>query len=95
VKFIRTLLALGFMLASGSALAADGSELFAKDCAGCHGADAKADTPAAKAMKTPALVGHDATGTVEHVRQSPKHAALSKKLSDEDLQAIADHLAAM
>lgn len=94
MKLVSTLVALGFVLAGSSAFAADGAELFAKNCASCHGADAKADTPAAKAMKTPAVAGHDAAGTLEHVRNSPKHEAFSKKLSDEDLQSIADFLAA-
>ena len=95
MKSTSTLIVIGLMLGSGNSFAADGAELYAKDCAACHGADAKADTPAAKAMKTPGLVGHGAAETVEYVKQSPKHVAVSKKLSDEDLQAIADHLAAM
>lgn len=83
-------LAIPLLLAlSSPALAADGAALFARDCASCHGADAKAETPAAKAMGAPSLVGHEASATASHVRQDPKHKAVSGKLSDEELEAIA------
>ena len=82
------------LFVSAQALAADGVALYAKNCAGCHGPDAKAATPAATAMKVPAIAGHDAAGAVAFVKKSAKHKAPAGKLSDEDLQAIGAFLAA-
>ncbi|HTO08806.1 MAG TPA: cytochrome c [Myxococcota bacterium] len=74
-----------------SGAAVEGAALFTKNCAGCHGADGKADSAAAKAMKVPALAGTklSADDIVKHVRTSPRHKTLSGKLSDEELAAIA------
>jgi mono/diheme cytochrome c family protein len=83
------------LILSSAALAADGAELFAKNCGSCHGADGKAETPAAKAMKVPAIAGHEADGTLSAVRENDKHKAVSGKLSDEELQAVADYLASL
>lgn len=93
VRAVSTLIGLFVLSVSGAAVAADGAALFAKNCSGCHGADAKADTAAAKAMKVPAIAGHDAEATVNHIRTDEKHKSLSAKLNDEDLQAIAGFLA--
>ncbi len=82
------------LLGSGSARASDGAALYAKNCASCHGPDAKAATPAATAMKVPAIAGHDAASAVAFVKKSAKHKAPAGKLSDEDLQAIGAFLAA-
>jgi mono/diheme cytochrome c family protein len=89
VSVLATIFLLSF---SSAALAADGAALFAKNCGSCHGADGKAETPAAKAMKVPAIAGHDAAATLTEVRGSDKHKAPSGKLSDEELQAVADYL---
>ena len=82
------------LVAPAQGLAADGAALYAKNCASCHGPDAKAATPAAAAMKVPAIAGHDAAGTATFVRSSGKHKVPAGKLSDEDLQAIGAFLAA-
>jgi mono/diheme cytochrome c family protein len=82
------------LLAPAQAFAADGAALYAKNCASCHGPDAKAATPAATAMKVPAIAGHDADGSVAFVKSSEKHKAPAGKLSDEELQAIGAFLAA-
>lgn len=73
----------------------DGKALYAAECAKCHGATGAADTPVGKAMKaaslhTPKLAAADGpAAVVNHVRTDSKHAAVSKKLADADLQAIA------
>ncbi len=82
------------LFAPAQALAADGAALFAKNCASCHGPDAKAATPAAAAMKVPAIAGHDADGVGSFVKSSAKHEAPAGKLSDGELQAIGAFLAA-
>ena len=81
--------------AHSPAARADGTSLYAANCAKCHGPTGNADTPVAKAMKVASL--HDlkiaaADGpafVADHVRTDPKHAMVSKALSDEDLKAIA------
>lgn len=87
---ILCLLAL-FTLAPTIAAAEAGSEGYAKNCASCHGADGAADTPVAKAMKVQAFKGKALTpaAVIEHVRTDDKHKAQSKKLSDDQLAAIA------
>ena len=82
------------LFAPAQALAADGAALYAKNCASCHGPDAKAETPAATAMKVPAIAGRDAAGVVDSVKTNEKHKLPAGKLSDEDLQAIGAFLAA-
>ena len=81
------------LLGASDALAADGAALYKAKCAGCHGADGKAETPAAKAMKVPALAGKtiSAEDLAKQVRTNEKHKALST-LTDEELTAIAGAL---
>ncbi len=59
--------------APAQAFAADGAALYASDCASCHGADGKADTPMAAAMNVPAVAGHDADSIAPYVKASDKH----------------------
>ena len=79
------------VVAAPAAFAADGAALYQANCAGCHGADGKADTPTAKAMKVPALAGKnlEVDAVVQKIKTNPKHKSLAKKLSDDDLKAIA------
>ena len=81
------------LIAPAPGFAADGAALYAKNCASCHGADGQADTPAAKAMKTPGVAGYEAAATVEFVKSSAKHKTPAGKLSDEELQAVATYVA--
>jgi mono/diheme cytochrome c family protein len=83
------------LFAPAQALAADGAALYASDCASCHGADGKADTPIATAMKVPAVAGHDADSVAPYVKSSDKHKVPAGKLSDEELAAIGTYLAGL
>ena len=81
--------------AAGAGLAADGAAVFKKNCAACHGETGKADTPASKSMKVPALAGNAKVAgmsdadVVAALKSSDKHKSLVKKLGDEDLAAAA------
>ena len=83
------------LFAPAQALAADGAALYASDCASCHGADGKADTPIAAAMKVPAIAGHDADSVAPYVKSSDNHKVAAGKLSAEELAAIGAYLAGL
>jgi mono/diheme cytochrome c family protein len=92
---MRLATALAALLIVSPALAADGGALFKANCASCHGESGKADTPAGKAMKVPALAGDakvagmsdaDVAGAI---KANPKHAGIIKKLTDDDVAAVA------
>ena len=83
-------------LASGRAFAADGEALFKANCAKCHGETGLSDTTAGKAAKSPKLRGDEKLRgddvvqvVTKTVREKKKHQTVSKKVSDEDLAAIA------
>jgi cytochrome c6 len=95
MKVLSFLFVALMLFASTPALAADAAALYAKSCASCHGPDGKAATPAAAAMKVPAIAGHDAAASVSAVKGSDKHKAPAAKLSDEDLEAIAIYIAGL
>ena len=94
MRFVFPVLLVTALLGASVAFADDGAALYAKNCAKCHGADGKADTPTAKAMKVPALAGTSLTAAqvVEKLKASAKHKSAVSKLSDADLTAIANNL---
>jgi mono/diheme cytochrome c family protein len=93
------LIAALFLLSVASiAFGADGAAVFKQHCASCHGATGKADAPASKALKVPALAGDanvagmsDADVTAR-IKGNPKHAGMLKTLTDDDLAAVATYV---
>ena len=92
IVFCSLLVLTLLLFGSGPALAADGAALYQANCASCHGADGKGDTPAGKAMGVPALKSMDAEQLVSYVQSHAAHKALADKLSTEELKAIAGAL---
>lgn len=80
-----------------AAAEADGKTLFEKTCMKCHGADGSGDTKAGKKMKVPKWTADDLepAHVVEQVRENKKHKTVSKKVSDEELQAIAAYVSTL
>jgi mono/diheme cytochrome c family protein len=88
---LATTLAL-LVAGNGAALAADGAAIFKNHCAKCHGETGNADSPVAKAMKSPAIAGNanvagmsdaDLAAKIKEIKQ---HAGF-KAMADADLAA--------
>ena len=79
-------------------LAADGAAIFKQNCATCHGATGHADTPAGKSLKVPALAGDAKVAGMSDadvaaaIKANAKHAAVLKKLKDDDIAAVAAYV---
>ncbi len=69
----------------------DGAALYKSNCAMCHKADASGNP----GMKAPALKGKSAEDVAKAVNENPKHAALKKKLTAEQVKAIGDYVASL
>jgi cytochrome c len=94
-------LAITMLLAGSTLLMADGAALYAK-CVGCHGANGEK----AALGKSAVITGQDAAKTVEQLN-GYKAGTLNihgmgglmkgqvASMSDADIQAVADHIAAM
>lgn len=78
-----------FILIPSLSWAEDGAALYKSKCAACHGADG-AGKPAAK---IPSLISDEAKAksdadVTKAVQTNPKHAAIAKSLSDDQVKAI-------
>ncbi len=90
-------IAVPLSLSASTTLAADGAALYKQNCASCHGDNGNSDTAVGKAMKVPHLASVDPTveTVLTTVRENPKHKSVASKVSDEDLAAIAAHIATL
>jgi mono/diheme cytochrome c family protein len=83
---------------AGISFAADGAALFKQHCATCHGATGKADAPASKALKVPALAGDAKVAgmsdadVIAAIKANPKHTAVLKTVTDDDVAALATYV---
>ena len=98
MRYAVSLIAALPLFVASISLAADGAAIFKQNCASCHGATGHADTPAGKALKVPPLAGDakvagmsDADVTAA-IKANPKHGAMLKKLSDDDIAAVATYV---
>ena len=97
MRYAGPLMAALFLSVASIAFAADGAGVFKQHCASCHGATGQADTPASKALKVPALAGDAKVAGMSNadvtaaIKANPKHAAMLKTLSDDDLAAVATY----
>ena len=99
---VSTLGSLGMVLAVAvAARASDGDAAYAANCATCHGADGRSDTPVGKAMKASSLVDSrwaatdSADAMIAAFHAKPKHKTVAGKLTDAQLAAIASHVQAL
>jgi mono/diheme cytochrome c family protein len=91
--------ALALVLLGGpTAWAADGAAVYKDQCAKCHGAEGKSDTPVAEKMKIPPLAGDTKVAAmaeadvIAQVKGAKKHPPKVKEISDDDLKAVAAHV---
>ena len=69
--------------------AEDGKALYGAKCAACH----KADGAGNPAMKAPALTAPEMADKVpDAIAKGPKHAAIAKALSAEQVKAVAEYV---
>jgi len=91
--------ALGLAFLAGSAsYAADGAAVYTEQCAKCHGAEGKSDTPVAEKMKIPPIAGDAALAALAEseiaakIKAVKKHPPKAAKMSDDELNAVAAHV---
>jgi mono/diheme cytochrome c family protein len=98
MRYAITIMAVLPLCVASISHAADGAALFKQHCASCHGATGHADTPAGKSLKVPALAGDAKVAAmsdadaVAAIKANPKHAAVLKTVTDDDLAALAGYV---
>jgi mono/diheme cytochrome c family protein len=88
---LLAVIALFAVITVPSFAAEDGAALYKAKCAGCH----KADGSGNPGMKAPAIAGKSAADVTTALNTNPKHAALKKSLTDDQIKAISDYVASM
>ena len=96
--------ALGLCFVAATARAQSAAETYSKNCASCHGADMKGQTPAGKAMKTPDLTAAEVRAKFDKAKLvkvisegtdgESKHKAMKDKLTPEQISSVVDYVLA-
>ena len=89
MRILGVLLFALIFLAPAQVLAADGADLYSKNCRRCHGAEGKSDTTMGARLEIPPIAGKKTASVVEVVKAGGRrHDRPNENLSDEELEAI-------
>ena len=97
MKLLSSIMAVAFLSAGLNANAADGSEIFAKECAKCHGAAGKGDTTMGKKLNIKDLGAEQSKLSDAQIAKNIKDGIETdgklrmkpiKGLSDDDIKAV-------
>ena len=86
------------LLVGSVAWAADGAAVYKEQCAKCHGAEGKSDTPVGEKLKIPPIAGNAKIAAMPEseiaalIKGTKKHPPKTTEMSDGDLSAVAGHV---
>lgn len=88
---VVAVVALAGLCGAQAASAQDGRQLYAENCAECHGPEGRADTEAGRERHVPSLAGRKLTreAVIEYVRSTESHRSVTDVVHENELAAIA------